>query len=115
MRIVEWSGRPIAGAQPATNRAPSRMPQRSESFGPAAGTDEPLKVAAKMRSVPIEDFFSRNGKLREDGLMVHDLILVQVKKPEESKYPWDYYRILTHIPGDQAFGPPNPACPQVKG
>ena len=81
----------------------------------AAGTDDPLKVAAKMREMPIEDFFSRNGKLREDGLMVHDLILVQVKKPEELKYPWDYYQILAHIPGDQAFGPPNPACPLVKG
>ena len=81
----------------------------------AAGTDDPLKVAAKMREMPVEDFFSRNGKLREDGLMVHDLVLVQVKKPEESKYPWDYYKILAHIPGDQAFGPPNPACPLVKG
>jgi branched-chain amino acid transport system substrate-binding protein len=81
----------------------------------AAGTDDPLKVAAKMREMPVEDFFSRNGKLREDGLMVHDLVLVQVKKPEESKYPWDYYQILAHIPGDQAFGPPNPACPLVKG
>jgi branched-chain amino acid transport system substrate-binding protein len=81
----------------------------------AAGTDEPLKVAAKMREAPIEDFFSRNGRLREDGLMVHDLMLVQVKKPEESKYPWDYYQILTGIPGEQAFGPPNPACALVKG
>jgi branched-chain amino acid transport system substrate-binding protein len=81
----------------------------------AAGTDDPLKVAAKMREMPVEDFFSRNGKLREDGLMVHDLVLVQVKKPEESKYPWDYYQILAHIPGDRAFGPPNPACPSVKG
>jgi len=80
----------------------------------AAGTDDALKVAAKMREAPVEDFFSRNGKLREDGLMVHDLVLVQVKKPEESKYPWDYYRILAHIPGEQAFGPPNPACPLVK-
>jgi branched-chain amino acid transport system substrate-binding protein len=79
-----------------------------------AGTDEPLKVAAKMREKPIEDFFSRHGKLREDGLMVHDLMLVQVKKPEESKYPWDYYNILTHISGDEAFGPPDPACSLVK-
>jgi branched-chain amino acid transport system substrate-binding protein len=79
-----------------------------------SGTDDPLKVAAKMREKPIEDFFSRNGKLREDNLMVHDLILVQVKKPEESKYPWDYYTILAKIPGDEAFGPPNPACPLVK-
>src|SRR5690349_16339405 len=81
----------------------------------AAGTDEPLKVAAKMREAPIEDFFAHNGHLREDGLMVHDLMLVQVKKPEESKHPWDYYQILTRVPGEQAFGPPNPACPLVKG
>jgi len=80
----------------------------------AAGTDDPLKVAAKMRETPIEDFFSRNGRLREDNLMVHDLVLVQVKKPEDSRYPWDYYQILTRIPGEQAFGPPNPACPLVK-
>ena len=75
-----------------------------------AGTDEPLKVAAKMREKPIEDFFARNGKLREDGLMVHDLMLVQVKSPEESKYPWDYYKILAKISGEEAFGPPDPAC-----
>jgi len=78
------------------------------------GTDEPLKVAEQMRARPVEDFFSRNGKLRSDGLMVHDLVLVQVKKPEESHYPWDYYHVLTHIPGDQAFGPPDPACPIAK-
>ena len=78
------------------------------------GTDEPLKVAEQMRARPVEDFFSRNGKLRSDGLMVHDLVLVQVKKPEESHYPWDYYQVLTHIPGDQAFGPPDPACPIAK-
>ena len=78
-----------------------------------AGTDDPLKVAAKMREKPIEDFFSRNGRLREDNLMVHDLWLVQVKSPKESKYPWDYYKILTTIPGERAFGPPDPACPLV--
>ncbi|MDR3490131.1 MAG: ABC transporter substrate-binding protein [Bradyrhizobium sp.] len=79
-----------------------------------SGTDDPLKVAAKMREKPVEDFFSRNGRLREDNLMVHDLVLVQVKKPEESKYPWDYYTILARIPGEEAFGPPDPACPLVK-
>ncbi len=79
-----------------------------------SGTDEPLKVAAKMREKPIEDFFARNGRLREDNLMVHDLMLVQVKKPEESKYPWDYYTILAKISGEDAFGPPDPACPLVK-
>jgi len=79
----------------------------------ATGTDEALTVAGKMRATPVEDFFSRNGRLRVDNLMVHDLLLVQVKKPQDSKYPWDYYQILTHIPGEQAFGPPNPACPLV--
>ena len=69
----------------------------------ATGTDEPLAVAAKMRATPVEDFFARHGKLREDGLMVHDLYLVEVKKPEESKKPWDYYRVLQTIPGEQAF------------
>jgi branched-chain amino acid transport system substrate-binding protein len=78
------------------------------------GTDEPLKVAAKMREKPIEDFFARNGRLREDNLMVHDLMLVQVKTPAESKYPWDYYKILAKISGEEAFGPPDPACPLVK-
>jgi branched-chain amino acid transport system substrate-binding protein len=78
------------------------------------GTDEPLKVAARMREKPIEDFFARNGRLREDNLMIHDLMLVQVKKPEESKYPWDYYTILVKISGEDAFGPPDPACPMVK-
>ena len=80
----------------------------------ATGTDDPLKVAAEMRAHPINDFFARNGKLREDGLMVHDLLLVQVKSPEESKAPWDYYKVVAHIPGEQAFGAPDPACSLVK-
>ena len=79
-----------------------------------SGTDDPLKVAAKMREKPVEDFFARNGKLREDNLMVHDLVLVQVKKPDESKYPWDYYTILAKIPGDEAFGPPDGSCSMIK-
>jgi len=79
-----------------------------------SGTDEPLKVAAKMREQPIEDFFSRHGHLRDDNLMVHDLMLVQVKSPEESKYPWDYYKVLTTISGEDAFGPIDPACAMVK-
>ncbi len=80
----------------------------------ATGSDDALKVAAKMREAPIEDFFARHGRLREDGLMVHDLYLVQVKTPQESKAPWDYYKILATIPGDKAFPPPDPACPLVK-
>lgn len=80
----------------------------------ATGSDDALKVAAKMRETPVEDAFARHGKLRADNLMVHDLVLVQVKSPAESKYPWDYYKVLTTIPGEQAFGPPNPECPLVR-
>jgi branched-chain amino acid transport system substrate-binding protein len=79
-----------------------------------SGTDDPLTVAARMREKPIEDFFARNGRLRDDNLMVHDLMLVQVKKPQESRYPWDYYQVLAKISGEDAFGPPDPACPLVK-
>ena len=80
----------------------------------ATGTDEPKAVAARMRATPVEDFFARRGRLREDGLMVHDLYLAEVKKPEESKYPWDYYKILATIPGAAAFPPPSPDCPLAK-
>ncbi|MDN5004016.1 ABC transporter substrate-binding protein [Bradyrhizobium sp. GCM10027634] len=79
----------------------------------AAGTDDPLRVASRMRDTPIDDFFAHGGKLRADGLMVHDLWLAQVKTPAESKYPWDYYKILTPIPGEQAFGPEDPTCKHV--
>jgi branched-chain amino acid transport system substrate-binding protein len=71
----------------------------------AAGTDEPIAVAKKMRELPIKDFFARNARLREDGRMVHDMYLAQVKSPGESKYPWDYYKILATIPAEQAFRP----------
>ena len=75
-----------------------------------SATDEPLKVAAEMRKLPIEDSFSRRGKRREGGLMVHDLLLVEVKKPEESKAPRDYDKVLATIKGDEGFGPPDPTC-----
>ena len=78
------------------------------------GTDASEEVAAQMRAMPVEDFFSRHGKLREDGLMVHDVFLVQVKKPEQSKYPWDYFEVQATIPGNEAFQPPDPACALVK-
>jgi branched-chain amino acid transport system substrate-binding protein len=71
----------------------------------AAGTDEGLAVAAKLKSLPINDFFATNGKIRADGRMIHDMYLAQVKKPEESQYPWDYYKIVANVPGDQAFQP----------
>src|SRR5690554_630916 len=71
----------------------------------AAGTDDPDAVFEKMREVPINDFFAQNGKIRVDGRMVHDMYLWEVKSPEESKEPWDYFRLVKTIPGDQAFAP----------
>jgi branched-chain amino acid transport system substrate-binding protein len=69
----------------------------------AAGTDEAKAVMAKMRERPVNDFYVKNGRLREDGRLVHDMYFAQVKTPSESKGPWDYYKILGVIPGDQAF------------
>ncbi len=81
----------------------------------AAGTDDTQAVMAKMKAIPINDFFAKNGKIRDDGRMVHDMYLAQVKKPEESKYPWDYYNIRQTIPGDQAFLPLSKSkCPLIK-
>ena len=69
----------------------------------AAGTDDADKVAAKMRETPINDFMTKNGTIRPDGRVMRDAYLLQVKKPEESKGAWDYYKILATIPPDQAF------------
>jgi branched-chain amino acid transport system substrate-binding protein len=81
----------------------------------AAGTDEAKAVAKKMKETPVNDFFAKNGVVRADGRMVHDMYLAQVKKPEESKYPWDYYKILRVIPGDEAYKPlAETECPYLK-
>jgi len=71
----------------------------------AAGTDETQAVMTKLRALPINDVFAKGGKIREDGRMVHDMYLMQVKKPSESKRPWDYYNLKATVPGDQAFQP----------
>jgi branched-chain amino acid transport system substrate-binding protein len=81
----------------------------------AAGTDETGAVMQKMREMPVNDMFAKNGRIREDGRMVHDMYLYQVKKPSESKAPWDYYKLVATIPGEQAFQPLSAsACPLVK-
>lgn len=81
----------------------------------AAGTDDTRTVINRMKATPINDFFAKNGKIRADGRMVHDMYLAQVKKPGESKYPWDYYKIAQVIPADQAFMPLSESkCPLVR-
>ena len=81
----------------------------------AAGTDDAKAVMSKMRELPINDFFAKNGRIREDGRMVHDMYVYEVKKPSESKGEWDYYKLREVIPGDQAFRPlKDSVCPLVK-
>ena len=81
----------------------------------AAGTDEGLAVAAKMRELPVEDVFAHGGRVRADGRHIHDVNLIEVKKPEDSTGPWDLYRIIATIPGEQAFRPLNEGgCPLVQ-
>jgi branched-chain amino acid transport system substrate-binding protein len=80
----------------------------------AIGTDDSLKVMAQMRATPVNDFFTKNGKIRIDGRMVHDMYLFEVKKPEESKNEWDLYKLLATVPGDEAFRPLDKGnCPLV--
>ncbi|PRY65834.1 amino acid/amide ABC transporter substrate-binding protein (HAAT family) [Vreelandella songnenensis] len=71
----------------------------------AAGTDEAQAVREQMASEPINDFFARNGRIREDGRMVHDMYLAQVKTPEASTGEWDLYEILSTIPAEEAYRP----------
>ena len=81
----------------------------------ALGTKDPDKVVAKMRDTPVEDMFSRNGRLLPNGRMIHDMYLVEVKSPAESKQPWDYYKMVTTIPADKAFRPlADSVCPLAK-
>ena len=82
----------------------------------AAGTDDADKVVAQMRKMKINDFMTKDGWLREDGRVMRDMYLAEVKSPAESKYPFDYLKILATIPPDQAFRPLKEGnCPLVHG
>jgi branched-chain amino acid transport system substrate-binding protein len=69
----------------------------------AIGSDDGDKVMEQLKKAKITDMFTANGTIRPDGRMVHDMYLMQVKTPAESKAPWDYYKLIQTIPGDQAF------------
>jgi branched-chain amino acid transport system substrate-binding protein len=71
----------------------------------AINSDDTAKVMTQMKKTPVNDFFAKNGKIREDGRMIHDMYLLQVKKPGESKTPWDYYNVKATIPAAEAFQP----------
>jgi branched-chain amino acid transport system substrate-binding protein len=81
----------------------------------AAGSREADAVAAKMRELPVNDFTTKDGKVRIDGRVLRNLYLLQVKKPEESKGKWDLYNVVATVPGDEAFRPlQDGGCPLVK-
>ncbi len=77
----------------------------------ATGSDDGRIAVDKMKATPISDFFAEQGRIRADGRMVHDMYLVEVKQPSESHYPWDYYKILRTLPGDEVFRAPIDDCP----
>ena len=81
-----------------------------------AGTDNARKVVDTMKTMTIDDMFTKNGYIRADGRMVHDMYLVEVKQPSESRYPWDYYKVVRVIPGSEAFRPLEKGnCPFIAG
>ncbi|HLX17969.1 MAG TPA: ABC transporter substrate-binding protein [Bradyrhizobium sp.] len=81
----------------------------------AAGTTDSAAVMKIMKETPINDMFAKNGHIREDGRMVHDMYLFEVKKPSESKGRWDDYKLLATVPGSEAFQPLELSrCPLVK-
>ena len=81
----------------------------------ATGTDDAEKVMAKMKATPTEDALFGKGYIRKDGRKVHKMYLFEVKKPEETKGAWDYYKLAREIPGEEAFRPMDQGgCPLVK-
>lgn len=80
----------------------------------AAGTTDSDKVMDQLRKMTISDMYTENGRIRKDGLMEHDMYIVQVKTPAESKVPWDYLKVVQKMGGEEAFGKVSDACPFAK-
>jgi branched-chain amino acid transport system substrate-binding protein len=77
----------------------------------AVGTTDADKVMAQLKSMKIDDMFAKGGYIRADGAMIHEMYVMQVKSPQESKYPWDYYKVVKKMAGEEAFGPITGLCP----
>ncbi|MGA2187935.1 MAG: ABC transporter substrate-binding protein [Steroidobacteraceae bacterium] len=77
----------------------------------AVGSTDPDKVMSELKKTKINDMFTKGGYVRADGVMVHTMYVMQVKSPQESKYPWDYYKVVKLMNGEEAFGPITGACP----
>jgi len=77
----------------------------------AVGSTDSDKVMVELKKTRINDMFAKDGYVRADGVMIHDMYVMQVKSPQESKYPWDYYKVLKVMKGEEAFGPITGLCP----
>ena len=77
----------------------------------AAGTTDADKVMAQLKKDKINDMFTKGGYIRADGAMIHEMYVMQVKTPQEAKYPWDYYKLIKKMSGEEAFGPITGLCP----
>ena len=80
----------------------------------AVGSTDSDKVMAELKRMKINDMFTQGGYIRADGAMVHDMYVMQVKTPQESKYPWDYYKVVKKMSGEEAFGPITGLCPLAR-
>jgi len=80
----------------------------------AVGTTDSDKVMAELKKTKINDLFAKGGYIRADGLMIHPVYVMQVKSPQESKYPWDYYKVVKTMSGEEAFGPLTSLCKLTK-
>ena len=80
----------------------------------AVGSIDPDKVMAQLKKAKINDMFVKGGYIRDDGVMIHPMYVMQVKKPEDSKYPWDYYKVVKTMSGEEAFGPVTGKCKYAK-
>jgi branched-chain amino acid transport system substrate-binding protein len=110
-RFVERFKRPPTSAQAGVYSSVTHYLQAVK----AAGTTDSAAVMKIMKDTPINDMFARNGRIREDGRMVHDMYLFEVKKPSESKARWDDYKLLATVPGNEAFQSLELSrCPLVK-
>jgi len=110
-RFMDRIGRVPSGAQAGVYSSVTHYLKAVK----AAGTTDAAAVMKIMKETPINDMFAKNGRIREDGRMVHDMYLFEVKKPSESKGRWDDYKLLATIPGNEAFQPLSESrCPLVK-
>jgi branched-chain amino acid transport system substrate-binding protein len=110
-RFMDRIGRVPSGAQAGVYSSVTHYLKAVK----AAGTTDSAAVMKIMKETPINDMFAKNGRIREDGRMVHDMYLFEVKKPQESKGRWDDYKLLATIPGNEAFQPLSESrCPLVK-